>query len=208
MKLSHLSLILLSPLFISCGDNTVSSPIVDIQSISINESNISLYSTDISIPLTAHVTYLDATQRDISSKVSWNSSDIYKLSTTLSTDAGLMSATTNGADVNITIDYKETFTDTQSVHIKELLSLNYSDINISDIGTPQTIYITGNFENNESNVSLLGNLFWTVDSNATITESNASQITLTIDQTTSSILLSGQLFPDTESEVDFNNTFY
>ena len=208
MKLSHFSLALLTTFFISCGDNTESSPLVEITSININQSNISLYSTDINIPLTAHATYTDATLRDVSSKVSWTSSDIYKLVTTLSKDAILITPTINGSDLNITIDYKETFTDTQNIHIKELISLNYSDINISDVGTPQTIYITGNFENNETNVSLLGNLFWTVDTNATITETNSSQITLTIDQNTSSVLLSGRLFPDTESEVDFNNTFY
>jgi len=208
MKLSHFSLALLTTFFISCGDNTESTPLVDVTSISINQSNISLYATDIAIPLTAYATYNDTTLRDVSSKVSWTSSDIYKLVTTLSTDAALVTPTTNGGDLNITIDYKETFTDTKNIHIKELISLNYSDINISDVGTPQTIYITGNFENNETNVSLLGNLYWTVDTNATITETNSSQITLTIDQNTSSILLSGRLFPDTESEVDFNNTFY
>jgi hypothetical protein len=207
MKLSTLPLALLTSFLISCGDNTTSSPLTEIQSIAINEDNISIYSTDIEVPLTADVIYTDSTTAPITTNVSWNSSDTTQLYTSLGVDATLLTPLINGSDLNLSIEYKTTFKDIKPLHIKELLSLNYSELNVSDIGTPQTIYITGNFENNESNVTLLGNLFWTVDANATITETNSSEITLTVDYNTTSILLKGRLFPDTDNEVDFNKTF-
>jgi hypothetical protein len=208
MKLTTLPLLALTTFFISCGDNTTTSPIAEVESIKINESNISLYATDVDIPLTANIYYTDNTNSSITPKVSWISSDIYQLSTSVNSSTANITSQTNGGDVNLKIIYRSSFEDTQSVHIKELISLNYSDINISDIGTPQTLYVTGNFENNESNVSLLGNLSWSMDSNATVTESNASQITFTIDSAVTSLFVEGKLFADTDREVDFNNTFY
>ena len=203
--LKKFSLLSLATIFVACGDNTTTSPLTDIDSISINETNISIYATQLAKDLNATVLYEDNTSANGGADMAWSSSDTDILNVANS----LIVAAKNGGDANFTIDYASTFSDTREVHIKELLSINYSsDFNISDIGTPQTIYVSGNFENNETNITMYNNILWSVDSNATITELNASQITLTVDYNVSSITLSATLFNTTENAQDFNKTFY
>ena len=204
MKLIQTLLILLSTtFFISCGDNTTSSPIADVASISLDDTNISIHSTDLQKALTATATYTDGTTANATADLTWSSSD----SSTLSTAVGAVLAAKNGGDANLTIEYANTFNDTQNVHIKKLISIEYSDVNISDIGTAQTIYLSGTFENNETNVSIEANTRYYSDENSTITDVNATQFTLTVDYNTSSILIRAVLFEATENEQEFNTTF-
>jgi len=204
MKLIQTLLILLSlTFFISCGENTTSSPIADVASISIDDTNISIHSTDLQKALTATVTYTDGTTANATADLAWSSSD----NGVLLTAVGAVLAAKNGGDANLTIEYANTFDDRQNVHIKELISIEYSDVNISDIGTAQTIYLGGTFENNETNVSLQANIRYYSDANSTITDVNATQLTLTVDYNTSSILIRAVLFETTDNEQDFNTTF-
>jgi len=204
MKLIQTLFLLLSTtFFISCGDNTTTSPIADVASISLDDSNISIHSTDLQKTLTATATYTDGTTANSTADLTWSSSD----NSILLTSVGSVLAAKNGGDVNLTIEYANIFDDIQSVHVKKLISIEYSDVNISDIGTAQTIYIGGTFENNETNVSLQANIKYYSDANSTITNVNATQFTLTVDYNTTSILIRAVLFETTDNEQDFNTTF-
>jgi len=204
MKLIQTLLILLSTtFFISCGDNTTSSPIADVASISLDDTNISIHSTDLQKALTATATYTDGTTANATADLTWSSSE----SSTLLTAVGAILAAKNGGDANLTIGYADTFYDSTSVHVKKLESIQYSDVNVSDVGTAQTIYLSGTFENNETNVSLESNIVYYSDENSTITDVNATQLTLTVDYNTSSILIRAVLFDFTDNQQDFNTTF-
>lgn len=196
-------LLLLSTFIISCGDNTTTSPIADVASISLDDKNITIYSTDLEKILTATATYTDGSKTDATADLAWSSSD----STILGTVVGKILAQKNGGDANLSIDYADTFEDYTSVHIKELISIQYSDVNISDVGTPQIVYLSGTFENNETNVSLPANITYYSDVNSTITDVNATQLTLTVDYNATSVLLRATLFTNTANTVDFNTTF-
>lgn len=196
-------LLLLSTFIISCGDNTTTSPIADVASISLDDKNITIYSTDLEKTLTATATYTDGSKTDATADLAWSSSD----STILGTVVGKILAQKNGGDANLSIDYADTFEDYTSVHIKELISIQYSDVNVSDVGTPQIVYLSGTFENNETNVSLPANITYYSDVNSTITDVNATQLTLTVDYNATSVLLRATLFTNTANTVDFNTTF-
>ena len=201
---TRLSSLLLPFLLISCGDNTTTSPIPDISSIDINDSNISLYSTDAAHKYKAIVNYTDGTAADGTLDITWSSEDNRTL---LFTGTGSVTPLHNGGDTTLKIEYASKFFDTTPVHIKKLESLNYSDINISEVGIVQILSVTGNFENNESNISLANNILWSGDENITISEQNASSVSFTIDQNVSSIFLKASLFVNTTNQVDFNKTF-
>jgi len=196
------SLFLLSFL-ISCGDNTTTSPIKDITNIAINESNISLYATGSKV-LTSTVYYNDGSSENGSADMAWDNNG----SSVISTTTALVYATKNGGDANVTIDYASTFGDIKPVYVKKLISINYSDLNISDVGNPQVIHFSGNFENNETNITMQRNLTWSVDSNATLNEVNTSQLTLTVDYSVTSIKLTATLFEYSENNSSFEHIFY
>ena len=201
--LQNISFLLLSSFLISCGDNTTTSPIVDVASIRLDETNISIYATQNVKELSSTVTYTDNTTADVTKDTAWSGSD----ANVILVANGAVIASGNGGDANLTIDYASTFDDTTTVHVKKLESINYSDINLSDSSNAQTIYVTGNFENNDTNVTMEANILWYVESNATISEANASQITLTLDANITSFILTGTLFINTDTAVDFNKTF-
>ncbi len=204
---TKLSSFLLPFFLISCGDNTTTSPIRDISSIDINESNISLYSTDANISYKAIIHYNDTTIADGTKNITWSSSD----PSILFTETGMISPLQNGGNSTLQIEYASKLSHTSLVHIKSLQSLTYvnkEDINISKIGDPQTLTVKGNFENNESNVSLANNITWSGDENITISEQNASSVTFTIDKKVTSIFLKASLFLNSANQVDFNKTFY
>lgn len=203
MTFKNLSFLLMSTFFISCGDNTSTSPIADVDAIKLSDSNISIYSTQNVLSLTSSAFYTDGTSSDVTQDTAWSSSDTDVF---LATNGSIL-ASTNGGDAKLNIDYASTFSDSATVHVKALKSINYSDINISDSSNAQTIYVTGNFENNETNVTMQTNILWSTDTNATISDSNASQITLTVDANVTSFVLTGTLFSGTTNAVDFNKTF-
>ncbi len=205
MQLStKISSLLFPLLLISCGDNTTTSPIPDISSIDINDSNISLYSTDAAHNYKAIVNYTNGTMADGTLDITWSSDDN---GTLLFTGIGSVTPLHNGGNTTLQIEYDSKFFNTTPVYIKKLQSLNYSDINISKVGVVQTLNVTGNFENNESNISLTNNILWSGDENITISEQNASSVIFTIDQNVTSIFLKASLFINTTNQVDFNKTF-
>ena len=88
------------------------------------------------------------------------------------------------------------------------MSINYTDLNLSITDVEQIIYVSGNFENNETNITMKGNIIWSIDSNATISEANTTAIKLTVDVNATSVALTGTLFLNTENNTSFLHTFY
>ena len=186
-------------LFSACGDNTTISPIKDIKSISINGTTKNIYATD-KLELNATVTYDDGTIEDITKNIIWKSLD----SDILYSNAGNIEARSNSGDTNISIEYSK-FSDTKNINIIKLTSINFSELNSSQHSQEQTLYVSGNFENNESNRTMQSNITWISDENITISESNQTAIKLTI--TNSPATITGILFRYSENEVEFSKTF-
>lgn len=207
MKLLQTLPILLSTMFfISCGETTTTSPIVDVTSIAIDDTNIEIYATQSEKSLTATATYSDGSTANATADLAWNSSD----TSTLLTAVGKIIAAKNGGDANLSINYADTFSDMQGVHIKELLDVNVSDVNITLVGEPQIVYFSGIYKNGDTNESipLEANVLWYTDTNATISDVNSTQLTLTVNYDVTSLLLRSVLFANTDNAVDFNKTFY
>ncbi len=189
-------------LLISCGENTTTSPLKDITAISLDETNVSIYATgEASLHSTVH--YDDGSTADGSADMAWGSDD----SSIIATRSALVYATANGGDANVTIDYASKYSDSAPVHVIKLLSINFSDLNISDVGNPQIISFSGNFENNETNVTMQRNITWSVDENATISEVNTTALTLTVDDNVTSIKLTATLFKNAENAQSFEKVY-
>ncbi|QSZ40844.1 hypothetical protein GJV85_01500 [Sulfurimonas aquatica] len=167
MKLLTYSLILSLTLFlISCGGTTKTSSLVDIKSISIDSSDIKIYSTQLSTQLSATVTYQDNTTADATKSVDWISSD-----TNVSTVAyGVVyPGLSNGGDANISIAYKD-FNDSISVGVIKLMDYNITHADINATGS-YTLEATGYFEDNTSQI-IHRNIYWLADNSAIITLEN------------------------------------
>jgi hypothetical protein len=199
-SISLLSTLFASLLFVSCGENTTA-PIHDVSSLKINDTNISIYSTDTNSILSATIFYDDNSSAQATTELAWSSSNnniVYAYTNTIT-------PTANGGDVNISAQYDGKFADSVSAHVKQLLSLSYTDINTSDTSNAQTISVYGNFENNETNVSMQNNITWYCDANMTISESNSTQVTFTIQSLPTT--LTARLFGNTINQVDFNISY-
>ena len=169
-------LILTAFVFISCGENTQTPVTTDISSIKINETNVTMYSTDDSIRLTANVVYEDGTEVNATNQLTWVNSDY----TLINMFLGTILPIANGGDTNISIEYGN-LSDYESVHVHKLteITLHPSDINTTN--QTDVITISGSFDNNDSNVSIQRNVTWSTDVNSTIlTTTDDNNITLDI----------------------------
>lgn len=200
MKTLSLPLLLATiSLFSACGENSHTPVLSDVKAISIDNKNISMYATQ-TLDMNATATYKDSTTADVSNNLSWESSD----STIALAYGNTLYAKQNGGDVNITASFSQ-FSDTTAIEIIALKSINFSDINTSDFSNEQTITISGNFENNESNVTLSKNITWVTDANMTLSNSNTSEANITLTSVPST--LHAILFYGTDYAVDFNRTY-
>lgn len=167
-------ILLISSLFlISCGENTTSS-LKDIQSIKINEANISMYTTDSSTSLTATAIYTDGSTADITKAVAWSASN-----TNISVSTfGLVSiGSVNSGDTNISISY-DTFKDENiSIHLIPLTDFNITmvDADVNSTGD-YNLLLTGKFEDNATK-TIVKNISWDLNNSATVSgEGNTTQI--------------------------------
>jgi hypothetical protein len=150
--------------FFGCGDNTKTPIILEVSSISINEKNISMHSTDSSLSLSAKVTMSNDDYADATNTVTWSDSNY----TTLSMLGGVITPAYNGGDANISISFGD-FTDTTTVHLIKLIdytiALKNSDANSTG---NYELELLGTFEDNQTLIIL---------SNAAITTTNSAIIT-------------------------------
>ncbi len=161
--------------FMGCGENTTNPIVPDVTSIQINESNISIYSTDSTSYLSANASYTDGSTQDITNFVLWSSSNTD--AATVSNNA-LTGGNGNGGDTQITIKY-DRFSDTQPVHVHKLTSYSvlYPDVNTT--GTYDGFRALGNFDNNETNRSIATHITWSADNGAVIEVKDDGNVSIT-----------------------------
>jgi len=194
MKIFTLTSLLLWTLFFSaCQETTTTAPLTDISSISINETNISLYPTDLTQQATATVLYKDTTTADVTKFVQWLSTDL----NLFTAPQGLITVgTINGGDANLSISYKK-YLDTKTVHLHKLTKFHIlaPDVNSSGTGT-YTFEAYGAFDNGESNRSIANNILWNLNGK---TVTNVVKGVATITFTTGDANVTATMFNDTNS---------
>ncbi len=152
----------ISIFFISCGDNTTTPLIKDINTLFINDANITLHSTDLAYNTTATVVYTDNSTADATEAVLWTSSN----SDVLSAYSGALTPLSNGGNVTITASYEQ-FSDSKPVQIYALTDYNASFPDINATGT-YVFQAYGNFENGDTNFPIVNNIIWSADNDAVI----------------------------------------
>ncbi len=180
-------------MFISCGDNTTV-PLKDITSLKINESNVTIYSTDADSDesrLTANVYFNDGTNDDATNELVWSSSD-----TTIATikQGKISVGTTNGGDINITVSHKDLYSEPILFHIRKLLDYNITllDSDANSTGTYELL-AEGIFEDNTTH-TVRKNITWESNNSSIITiEEEKSEIEIT---TTGDTNITSKLFND------------
>lgn len=183
-------LLLIATFFISCGENSETLIIPDVESLKINESNVSIYSTDAN-NLTATVYYTDGSTADATSFVSWQSSD-----TTIAnvSQGSVTVGSINGGDTNITVSYKSISSLSSPLKVIALSDYNLSMIN-ADANTTGTysLIATAIFENNVTKV-IEKNIVWAVDNGAIV--SGAGSLTQVQIVSTGDTNITATLFND------------
>ena len=180
-------------IFISCGDNTTA-PLKDITSLKINESNLTVYSTDADSDeskLTANVYFNDGTNDDATNDLVWNSSN-----TTIATirQGEIIVGTANGGDINITVSHKDLYSEPILFHIHKLLDYNIVliDAESNSTGTYELL-ASGTFEDNTTH-TIVKNITWESNNSSIITiEEEKSEIEIT---TTGDTNITSKLFYD------------
>jgi len=155
------------------GDNTTTSLIPDVTSVSIDEENITIYPTDTYTNLHATASYTDGSQEDVSTYLVWSESN----SSLIHMSVNTIEVIANGGDANITAKYAS-FHDTKSVHIHTLQAFHvlYPEVN----ATGEYLFeAQGDFDNNETNRTLVKNVQWsaTNDANISVDEDGIVHIT-------------------------------
>jgi len=153
----------LTLLLIGCQDNTETPLFEDIASLKINESNITMHSTDATKEITATVTYTDGTTADATSSILWTSSDRDILSASV---GKLSPGIANGGNVTIEASYEE-YSDSVTATVYKLTEYNASFPDINTTGT-YLFQAYGDFENGDTNISIASNIVWSADNGAEI----------------------------------------
>jgi hypothetical protein len=164
--------------FIGCGDNTTDPQIKDITSVDINESNLSIYSTDFSKTLSAVATYSDSSSEYINNPDIWSNSDY----DALSMYNGVITPASNGGSSIVSINVGD-FSDELNVTIIKLMDFNITNSDINTSGEYYTLEATGYFEDNTSKL-IQRNIAWSATNDATIIfEDNVTKISLVAGET-------------------------
>jgi hypothetical protein len=162
MKKIIKSIFMITPtiFFLACGDNT-NTPLKDIASVSMDDSDLSIYSTD-SRTLTATVTYTDGTTAQINEPDVWTNSDYSSLNMY---DGEIIPASNAGSSI-VGVSASD-FSDEINVSIIGLTDFNISSADITTTGD-HILEATGLFEDNTSKV-IKRNIVWSATNDATIT---------------------------------------
>lgn len=164
---------LMMTLFLGCDTDNTEEPIVtDIGSLSIDNQDIQIYSTDAPINISASVSLLDGNTEE-ANFATWSNSDydlIYIYGNTLW-------ATSNGGEATLGVEFEQ-FNDSADVKVYELTSFFISSEDITTTGD-FVLEAKGNFEDGETNRTIVKNIVWSADNDAEITvEDDVSTITI------------------------------
>lgn len=174
MKKQLLSFLLIFSLFTGCKETTTSPIITDIESISIDSTLTSIYSTDEAVEPSAIVTHTNGSMGYITTdSLTWNSSDS---SIIVVSGNSIYGGITNGGDANLTVSYAQ-FSDTTSINVIKLTDFNISqvddtiDINTTGAGSYE-FQALASFEDNTTGRVIYNNLTWDMNNSATYSTSN------------------------------------
>ncbi|OIP53397.1 MAG: hypothetical protein AUK54_09250 [Helicobacteraceae bacterium CG2_30_36_10] len=158
-------LALTATFFISCGENSDAQIITDVESLKINESNVSMYSTDNNINLSATVYYKDGSNADATAFVSWRSSDTAIANVS---NGSVAVGSRNGGDTNITVSYENITSLPTHLNIITLndYTISMIDADANATGTYQLL-ATATFEDNKTKV-IEKNIVWDVNNSAIV----------------------------------------
>jgi len=166
-------LLIIAILFTSCGNNTETAVVADIASVQIDDTNVSIYSTDAPKELTATVTYTDATSAQIENADLWTNSNFY----VLSMYNGTISARTNGGSSLVGINIGR-FNDEINVSIIKITDFNITNTDINTTGE-HPLEATGLFEDNATKV-IARNILWDANNSAIFTTDENYITTITV----------------------------
>lgn len=201
-------LILTSLLFIACGDNTQTKITPDVASININETNVTINSTDNILQLTATVKYEDNSTSQATDELNWENSDY----TVLSMYAGQVQATANGGESNITALYGE-LSDTINVRVNSLKSGSLSIISSADdVNTTGTYDFSAkgdfiDFDTNltvESNVTIERNIIWSATNGGIVTYTDGN---VSIQLLSGETNVTARVFANTAYDMNVTKTY-
>lgn len=200
--------ILTAMLFVGCGDNTETKITPDIASIKINETNITINSTDNLLQLTATVRYEDNSTSQATHELIWENTDY----TVLSMYAGQIQAVANGGESNVSAVYGELI-DTVNIKVNTLESgsLSMAPL-VSEINSTGTydFLAKGDFMDVDTNSTVESNV--TIERNIIWSATNGGIITYT-DNNVSIQLLSGEtnvtaiVFANTTYDMNITKTY-
>jgi len=160
-------LILIATFLISCGENTTQTIIPDVASIEIVGGNQEIRATDDTKDLKAIITYTDGSTADGTPGVDWNNSNYGALSML---GGKIEGGRDNGGTSTLFIQHGR-FSDSIEVTVHKLTSFYISSPQIDTKGE-HTLQAKGNFDNNDSNITIIKNIFWSADNDALITLEN------------------------------------
>ncbi len=168
MKSTNKFILLFSSLFfIGCGQNTDTPLTHLVSSIDINVTTLQIHSTDAAVKLGATVTFDDNTSADITNNVRWYNSD-YNATSMLGGE--ISGGPENGGESNISIEY-EHLSDSITVKVHTLDFNSTQILANSDVNATGTYIFTayGDFDNGDTNITLVRNLYWSANNGAIIT---------------------------------------
>jgi len=161
--IKDLFLILVAVLSFGCGGENTTKPIVtDIKSLTIDNGNIEIYSTDAPLNLSATVTFLDESTSE-ANFATWTNSDYEVMNINANT---LWGGVSNGGEATLGIEFEQ-FSDSVEVKVHKLTSFFISSEDITTTGD-FILEAKGNFANGESNRTIVKNIVWTADNDAKI----------------------------------------
>ena len=158
-------LVIMASLFISCGENTTTTIIKDVESIQIDSGDMQIYSTDEPINVYASVTYTDGSTVDATLNLKWSNSE-YQV---LNYDAGtIWGGISNGGEVTLGVTHYN-FEDSVAIKVNELKSFYITTDDINATGD-YILQAYGSFDDNSSEDRLIvKNITWSADNDAEIT---------------------------------------
>ncbi len=187
--LTNSFIILLSTFLISCGENTTTPIITDMNSFKIDNSDMNIYSTD-ATNVSATVSYLDGTSADATLDVTWRSD----IDVVVYNNKTIWGGVDNGGESHLTISHSD-FNDSIMVNVYSLTSFQISSDNITTTGE-HILEASGSFENNETNRTIVKNIVWSADNSAVIT---IEDDIVTIDINSGDTNVTATVFGDTNS---------
>jgi hypothetical protein len=172
---TNIFLSLLATFFMACNSENTKEPIVtDIQSISIDNDKIDIYSTDAPVSISGTVTYLDGTTAE-ATLAKWTNSDYEVMHVANNSVWGGIS---NGGTATLGLEFEQ-FNDSIEVNVHKLTSFFISSEDITTTGD-FILEAKGSFDNNETNRTIVKNIIWSADNDAVISVED-DVVTITVE---------------------------